>query len=212
MKHFFLGLFATSLLLTSCSTEETVADLNDANSNLLESFQIKRNIDGSYALTHEVSEGVAVDYSVDKNYNEVYLYTDDNLSKTTLSHTYAVKENQLNLVFKDENNSSLPKLRITDDNTSEKNNDLGLLNTYSVLHNQDGSIQVNFKVEEGVEVAFGYNTDENTNNIYLTEGNASQVNYSKKYNKEADGSLRIDFIQTIAKTSEIKKPRVIFSD
>ncbi|HIP49233.1 MAG TPA: hypothetical protein EYG92_09760 [Lutibacter sp.] len=210
MKHLFLGFFAAAFLLTSCSTEETVSDINDTNSNLLQSFEIKRNVDGSYALTHEVSEGVSIDYTTEKSTNEVYFYTNNDLNKTNLSQNFNINDNRLNIVFKDENNSSLPRLSIFDDNTFEKNNDLGLLDTYSILYNQDGSIQVDFKVEEGVDVAFGYNTDENTNDIYLTEGNSTQLNYTKNYNKEADGSLRVDFVQTTTKTSEIKKPRFIF--
>ena len=210
MKHLFLGFVAIALLLTSCATEETITDINDTNSNLLESFEIKRNADGSYALTHEVTEGVSIDYATDKSQHEVYFYTGGEANKTNLSQTFNVNDNQLNIVFKDENNTDLPKLSIYDDNTLEKSNDLYLLDTYSVLHQQDGSVQVNFTVEEGVNVSFGYNTDENINNIYLTEGNATQVDYSKNYSKEADGSLRVDFIQTLSKASEIKKPRVAF--
>ncbi len=210
MKHLFLGFVAIALLLTSCATEETITDINDTNSNLLESFEIKRNADGSYALTHEVTEGVSIDYATDKSQHEVYFYTGGEANKTNLSQTFNVNDNQLNIVFKDENNTDLPELIIFDDNTLEKSNDLYLLDTYSVLHLEDGSVQVNFTVEEGVNVSFGYNTDENINNIYLTEGNATQVDYSKNYSKEADGSLRVDFIQTLSKASEIKKPRVAF--
>lgn len=210
MKHLFLGFVAIALLLTSCATEETITDINDTNSNLLESFEIKRNADGSYALTHEVTEGVSIDYATDKSQHEVYFYTGGEANKTNLSQTFNVNDNQLNIVFKDENNTDLPKLSIYDDNTLEKSNDLYLLDTYSVLHQQDGSVQINFTVEEGVNVSFGYNTDENINNIYLTEGNATQVDYSKNYSKEADGSLRVDFIQTLSKASEIKKPRMAF--
>jgi len=210
MKHLFLGFVAIALLLTSCATEETITEINDTNSNLLESFEIKRNADGSYALTHEVTEGVSIDYATDKSQHEVYFYTGGEANKTNLSQTFNVNDNQLNIVFKDENNTDLPELIIFDDNTLEKSNDLYLLDTYSVLHLEDGSVQVNFTVEEGVNVSFGYNTDENINNIYLTEGNATQVDYSKNYSKEADGSLRVDFIQTLSKASEIKKPRVAF--
>ena len=210
MKHLFLGFVAIALMLTSCATEETITDINDTNSNLLESFEIKRNADGSYALTHEVTEGVSIDYATDKSQHEVYFYTGGEANKTNLSQTFNVNDNQLNIVFKDENNTDLPELIIFDDNTLEKSNDLYLLDTYSVLHLEDGSVQVNFTVEEGVNVSFGYNTDENINNIYLTEGNATQVDYSKNYSKEADGSLRVDFIQTLSKASEIKKPRMAF--
>ncbi len=78
------------------------------------------------------------------------------------------------------------------------------------MFNQDGTAQLDFKVETGVDVAFGYNEAENINDIYLTEGASTQLDYSKTYNKEADGSLRIDFVQTADKANETKKPRVIF--
>ncbi len=211
MKHLLLGFIATTLMLTSCSTEEMITDVDDTNNKMLESFEIKRNMDGSYALTHEVKEGVAVDYSDAKTQNEVFLYSNENAQKTQGNRNYNVENNRLNLVFTDEYNNNLPQIDIVDDNTTEKAN-LDLLDTYSMVFNQDGTVQLNFKVETGVDVAFGYNYDENINDIYLTEGGSTQLNYSKNYSKEADGSLRIDFVQTTEeKSTETKKPRVIVS-
>jgi len=210
MKTFILSLF-TLLFLSSCSTDELInQNVENVNAKMLESFEIYRNADGSYALTHEVSEGVNVDYSNDKTQNEVYFYSDVTTKNTTSSQNYTIENNQLNIVFKDENNSKLPNLSIVDDNTSEKNNNLSLLNTYSILYNQDGTIQVDFEVEKGVAVTFGYNTTEKINDIYLSEGNATQRNYSKNYEKDPNGNIRVDFVQTSTKSNTIKKPRVIY--
>ncbi len=209
MKHLLLGFITLALVLSACSREEVVTDLNATDKNMLESFEIKRNSDGSYALTHEIIEGVAVDYSATKIQNEIYFYSDVDAEKHSITQNYNVENNTLNFVFLDENNSKLPRVSILDDNTVEKGGDLGLLDTYSLVFNQDGTAQLDFKVETGVDVAFGYNEAENINDIYLTEGSSTQLNYTQTYNKEADGSLRIDFVQTADKANETKKPRVI---
>ncbi len=211
MKHLLLGLIATTFLLTSCSPEEVMMNPDETNNDMLESFEIKRNTDGSYALTHEVKEGVNVEYTDEKDSNEIFLFADETARKAQNSRNYDVENNRLNLIFTDENNNSLPQVSIEDKNTIEKSDDLDLLDTYSINFHQDGTVQLDFKVENGVDVAFGYNNAENTNDIYLTEGNSTQLDYSKSYSKEADGSLRVDFVQSINKTSETKKPRVIVS-
>lgn len=211
MKHLLLGLTAISLLLVSCSQEEAMTNLDESNNKMLESFEIKRNTDGSYALTHEVREGVGVDYTDEKSQNEIYLYADADSNRGTDSRSYNVEDNRLNLTFTDEHNSSLPKINIADSNTLEKEDDLDLLDTYAINFNQDGTVQLDFRVETGVDVAFGYNNDENIHDIYLSEGNSTQLEYSKSYEKDADGSLRVDFVQMSDKSSETKKPRVIIS-
>jgi hypothetical protein len=209
MKHLLLVIAVTTLTFTSCTRETIVNEPIDENSSLLESFEIKRNLDGTYALTHEISDGISADYSETKEQNEIYLYSDESSSKSNNQINYNVTDNKLNVTFIDENNSKLPRIRITDDNTFDKSGELGLLETYTLVYNQDGTVKVDFTVEEGVQVAFGYNNTEDINDIYLTQGESSIVNYSKSYTKEADTNLRIDFVQNTSKDSETKKPRVI---
>jgi len=206
MKKLVLGLIVATLTLSSCTNEEIINVPNDTNNSLLESFQIKRNLDGSYALTHEIKEGVAIDYSQTKNGNEVYLYS--GVSSKSNNKNYNITDNKLNVSFVDENNSQLPRISITDDNTNQSKK-LSLLETYSVNYNNDGSVQVDFKVKKGVVVAFASN-EESINDIYLTEGSSSIVDYSKTYAKVADTSLQIDFVQIASKSTETKKPRIIF--
>jgi len=209
MKHFLLGFAAITLLLVSCSPEEVMLNPDETNNKMLESFKIKRNFDGSYALTHEVREGVAVEYTEDKDQNEIFLFSNSNATKSQDSRNYDVENNKLNLIFTDENSASLPKISIEDSNTIEKVDDLDLLDTYSIAFNQDGTVQLDFRVEDGVDVAFGYNYDENIHDIYLSEGNSTQLDYSKSYEKDADGELRVDFVQAVNKSIATKKPRVI---
>lgn len=195
------------MIFSSCTKEET-ASIDDSNNKMLESFQIKRNADGSYALTHELKENVGVDYATNGDQNEIYLYSNLTPEKSNFQNNYKVEHKHLNLVFTDENNSRLPAVDIYDDDTDTKADDLGLLNTYSLKYNADGTIRLDFKVENGVDVSFGYNNEEDIHDVYLTEGSSTQTDFTKEYEASADGMLKIDFVQTVAKSSETKKPRV----
>ena len=217
MKRLFLGLFATTLLFASCSTEEVLIEPTDSNNKLLESFVVKRNSDGSYALSTTVTDGTGTMYFDDVKNNEIHLVADGTASRNSLQHNYDVIDNELNISFVSENNTAQTKITIIDDNTSttSRENDFGLLNTYSVAYQEDGTIQLNFEVKSGVDVAFGYNDAESINDVYLTEdAGATQLNYSRNYSKENDSTLRIDFVQAdySSRSSDLKKPRMMFDD
>jgi len=213
MKQLLSLLVITTLTLISCSTEETITEQTDSNSKMLESFVVKRNADGNYVLTTNVQEGVGTIYYDNTVKNQVYLITDNNATRNSLNHNYNVINNQLSIEFVAENNTLQPKLSIVDNNTTNRTTDYGLLNTYSLTSNDDGTIQLNFEVKDGVDVSFGYNENENINDIYLIEDtNATDVSFSKNYATEADGTLRIDFIQSddSSRESDTKKPRIIY--
>ena len=203
MNKLFLGFLAIALSLASCSTEEALV-VEQTSDSMLKSFVVSRNADGSYGLTHEVAEGVGTIYTDAKTDKEIFLFEDNTNGKTASNQTYEVENNSLNILFADENNSSLPQISIADRNTSTKANDLELLNNCTLIYNTDGTLELNFEVEDGVEVAFG--TTNGVNDIYLVEGVATQTNYTKSYTKEAGRSLQIDFVQTLEKSVEKKHP------
>lgn len=207
MKHLLFLIAIAGLALTSC-TQETLTNTDPQSDNLYESFMIKRNADGTYALNHEVTEGVASDYSTDNGVNEIYLYKDGNAKKMNNTKEYAVENNNLRFIFTDENNNRLPKVNIFDNNT--KDHAIGLLKTYNVVDQNDETVTVNFTVEKGVQVVFKYNAEEKANEIHLSQGNNNQTEYTKKYTKN-DKELKVDFIQETTKDNTIKKPRVIIS-
>ncbi|HHB52477.1 MAG TPA: hypothetical protein ENK75_05485 [Saprospiraceae bacterium] len=214
MKH-LLGLLTLLLMITSCSTEENINEQVNSNDRMLESFIVKKNADGSYALTTNVRDGVGTLFYDDAVENQVHLVVDNTTARNSKTHNYDVTDKHLNITFISEDENNQPKLSIEDDNTqsTSRTTDFGLLNTYAIVSNEDGSIQLDFEVKDGVDVSFGYNDNENVNDIYLVENaNATNVSYSKNYAAEADGSLRIDFIQTTATSRETdtKKPRIVF--
>ena len=205
MNKLFLGFLAIAFSLTSCSTEEAVV-VEQTSDSMLKSFVVSRNADGSYGVTHEVTEGVSSVYTDNKTDKEIFLFQDNTATKVASSQDYTVENNRLNILFADENNSSLPQISIADNNTSTKSGDLDLLNNCSLTYT-DGTLELNFEVEAGVEVAFG--TTDGVNDIYLVEGDATQTNYTKSYTKEAGSSLQIDFVQTLNKSTEIKHPSYV---
>ena len=207
MKHLLFLIAIASLTLTSC-TQETLTNTDPQGDNLYESFMIKRNADGTYALNHEVTEGVATDYTTSNGVNEIYLYKDGNTKKMNNTKEYAVENNNLRFIFTDENNNRLPKVNIFDNNT--KDHAIGLLKTYNVVDQNDETVTVNFTVEKGVQVVFKYNAEEKANEIHLSQGNNNQTEYTKNYTKN-DKELKVDFIQETTKDNTIKKPRVIIS-
>lgn len=214
MKKLLFSLLAVSLMMASCSTEDVASETTDSNSKMLESFTVKRNTDGSYTLITNVSDGTGTMYFDDAIQNEVHLIADGASNRNSLTHNYDVMDNQLNLAYVSEEEGQQPTIRIIDDNTvsTSRDADFGLLNTYSIVSNEDGTIQLNFEVKSGVDVAFGYNNTESVNDVYLTEDvDATQLSYSKSYNKETDGSLRIDFVQAnnTSRDTDTKKPRII---
>lgn len=210
MKQFILLLFITPFLLVSCSNDETLNDTN-ANKNMLESYVIKRNANGSYTLTHVPTSGVGTVYYDDEKVNEVQLYYDEQAVVNTSSKDYNVVNNELRINFVTENSTYQPKIRIMDENTNEKGA-FGLLNDYAFTENPDGTIQLSFEVDENVKVTYGYNNSENTNDIVLSsDANASQKTFTKTFSREDDGTLKIDFVQpkNPGKAEDYKKPRII---
>lgn len=213
MKQLFALFVFTSLFLTSCTNDESSLNDNSADQKMLESYVIKRNANGSYTLTHVVSEGVGTVYYDGDKLNEVQLYFDGKAVKTSYSRDYDVVNNELNINFVTENNSRQPRIQIVDDNTSAKGV-YGLLDDYTVTENADKTVTINFVVDAGVSVEYTVNEAENINEIRLTsDSNATQSTFSKTYTRNSDGSLKIDFIQngtTKEEADDYTKPRIIF--
>lgn len=204
MKNLLFGFLAITLTLASC-TKETVMEIPDAtDASLLKSFMVTRNIDGSYAVSHDVIDGVSTEYLNNKAEKEIFLFDDSNKNKSVTNTNYNVENNTLDFRFTDENESSLPIITITDSNTIEKSDSEFLLDTYSFSYNDDGTLELVFEVNDGVAVTF----DDN-NEIHLVEGASTDTNFTKTYTEDADGSIFIQFVQTLEnKAVDVRIPAV----
>lgn len=218
MKKLLFIATAFTLLLSSCTKEESI-EQDDMNAKMLESYVIKRNTNGSYSLTYQVSNGVNT-AMYGGAYNEVQLYFDKNNTQKTFSKDYTVLDNELNIEFVTENSTFSPKIRIYDDNTVNESSrgTYGLLNDYSMSEDEDGSIVLNYDVEEGVGVNIEYNDVDKVHNIYLTPNTGNgQNSFSNHFSREDDGSLKIDFVQPNdsnargAEEADYKKPRILIN-
>jgi len=214
MKKLFFLSIALAITLVSCTQEETITD-NSANEKMLDSYVIKRNANGSYTLTHKVTPGVNTVYNDNDKVNEVQLFFDGKAVNNSFSRDYNVTNKELNINFITENTTYHPNIKIIDDNTSEKGT-YGLLNDYTVSENADGTVQLTFVVDAGVGVSYVYNESEKINEIKLTvDANASQLSFTQSFERNADGTLKIDFVQPNAskeEDSDYKKPRIIFDE
>jgi hypothetical protein len=211
MKHLFLLLLITPLLLVSCSKEEAISEQN-TNKKMLESYVIKKNANGSYTLTHVVTDGVGTIYYDDEKINEVQLYFDGKATSKTSSRDYNVTNNELNIKFNAENHAHQPQIKIIDDNTFAKGT-YGLLDDYTITENSDGTISLTFVVDAGVDVKYGFNETEGINEIILSlNSEAIQQTFVKTYTRPNDGILKIDFVQpnlTKEEGEDYKKPRIV---
>lgn len=213
MKKLF-ALLTIAILIASCNKESAVLE-QDNSSKMLESYIIKRNANGSYTLSHQVSEGVATNYVDNDKLSEVQLYYSNQAQSTQYSHEYNVVNNELQIKFVTQNNEKHSRIRIIDNNTTDFNGkeSLGLLRDYNISENANGSYQLNFEVESGVAVNYDFDADQNINNIRLSNDvNSVQTAYSVSYSKDANGILKIDFVQPASDksaSSDMRKPRVI---
>lgn len=212
MKYLLLLLSFTPLFFSSCSSDDAIT--SDSESKMLESYVIKRNANGSYTLKHNVSQGVNTVYNDDEKNNDVILFFDGKSTQTEFKHDYLMTNNELNINFSSENNSYQPKIKLIDDNSNQKS-DFGLLNDYEMVQNSNGTITLNYVVKPGVNVIYGFDNNENINEIRLVEDSAAtQTTYSKVYIKEPNSILKIDFIQpkeSKDEGSEVKKPRLFIT-
>jgi hypothetical protein len=184
----------------------------NTSEKMLESYVIKRNANGSYTLTHVASEGVGTVYYDDEKANEVQLYYDEQAILTSLSKDYLVTNNELKINFVTEDGMYQPKIRIMDENTTEKGA-FGLLNDYAFTENPDGTIQLSFEVDANVKVEYGYNNSENSerHRIDILMPMLLKKHYTKTFARADDGTLKIDFVQPKKpgkSDDDMRRPRV----
>ena len=204
MKNLVFILATISLLLVSCNKEQTPELANETPESVLKSFVLSRNVDGTYVVSHDAKEGIATEY---KSENEIFLYKDASSNKSNATNNYAVIDNTLNIDFTDENDLKLPSISISDVNSLNKSTQDELLDTYSITYNEDGTVSLSFEVKNGVVVSY------EDGEIHLTEGEATETNFTKIYDSETPETL-IQFVQTIEEkgVTKLRIPHVIIVD
>jgi PBP1b-binding outer membrane lipoprotein LpoB len=208
-----------TLVFTSCSNEESLPS-EVQNTNLSKTYKLKRDATGAYSVYSTDNTQIDRVLTEVDNTKLFFLSNGNSQSNKNSSQELLIDNNKLKIGFIDANTNDKQLLTILDDNISlqSKNNNKKLAD-YSIQGNQDGTYDLDFKVNNNVDVSFVYNEEISTYEIHLEKGKGGVENFSRTLEREDGGVLRVDFVNHInnsnAKSSEessIRKPIIIISD
>lgn len=184
-----------SLNFTSCSDNEVITE--QPQENALKSFQLKRDANGRYSLDYEVTDNTdAVSVkNIDNQTNEIYLRNSNDVQQRNHSNEFMLDDNKLKIGFVNANLVKGANISVEDENiTFGKDNEGRFLSTYSVKSNEDGTYQLNFKVNSNVKTEFIYNEAIKTFEVHLSNGKAENNEFSRTLEMPETGTLKIDFV------------------
>lgn len=224
-KTKFLALAVVfSLVFSSCSNEEDIL-IPEQSKELFKTFELKRDATGAYSIDLDLDSNVKVAKvkNTAENINELYLsLSDDNLEqKSNLQSDLFFDDENFKVDFITENSTKVPSISVFDDNIkfAQKSDD-NFLKDYSVTKKEDGTYDLDFKVNNNVSVDFVYNEETSVYEVHLEESNKSQENdkFSRTLEKEEDKLLQIHFVNHTsdnakgAVLSTERKPVIIIDD
>ena len=116
--------------------------------NLLKSFKLERDANGSYSLNYEVAnntDAISVKNEESKT-NEIYLTNSEEIKQKRHSENFLLDNNKLKIGLVDANTNKRANISVEDENiTFAKDGDVEFLNSYSVKGNDDGTYQLEFQ-------------------------------------------------------------------
>ncbi|WP_370407926.1 hypothetical protein [Tenacibaculum dicentrarchi] len=189
-------LVASTLILTSCSSNQTEAP-SAPQQKLLESYSLKRDANGAYSIDLKTTNYTDVtSLKNSENTNEIILSEARNKTAKKYSNNFLIENEQLVIGFLDANKGNRKKITIEDQNSNlSKRNITEFLNSYSVTENNDGTYLLSFKVNNNVATTFTYNQEIATYEVHLSEGNTTQKDFSETIALSPnENTLRIDFV------------------
>jgi hypothetical protein len=218
MKKLSVGFLAVVLALSlgSCSTIET--DFETPQEPLLKKAQLKRDATGAYSVDYVVAD--KTESSVHKNLNsltnEIHLSKVGYETKKQYNNNFNLDNDKLKIGFIDAETGRKINLTVEDENiTLAKGKSTKFLKAYGLSSNNDGTIQLDFEVNNDVITNFVYNENKARYEIHLAKGEASDKVFSRTMNVPDTGKLEITFVnhlfvgKGLAETTE-EKPRVIW--
>ncbi|WP_299124669.1 hypothetical protein [uncultured Tenacibaculum sp.] len=221
MNKFTPFILALSIILGSCSSNENEGLINNAQENLLKSYTLKRDANGAYSIDFNTTNNTEVTTvkNVDLS-NEIILSEANHNTASKHSNDFAIQNDQLKIGFLESNKGKRTKISVQDENiTFAKKGVTEFLNSYSITKNNDGTFQLNFKVNDNVATDFVYNENIETYEIHLSKGDSKQKDFSRTINVSSENILKLDFVnhKYSGKSQEQylsteNKPRVIINN
>lgn len=221
-KSIFSLVAVAALMFTSCSNEDSLVP-NEQNSKLLKTFKVQKDATGAYSVDFNVSDNTKVDkvLNAQDNGRQYYLYPTTMKTENNISQDLSISDNQIKIGFVDTQTDNSPFFTILDDDIkfANKSSDVVKLSSYSLVSNEDGTYDLDFKVKKSTNVSFVYNEEINTYEVHLEDGKGGETNFTRNLVKEEGKLLKIDFVTYFdnlgAKSSSrtrLRKPKVIVGD
>lgn len=208
--------FVFAFNFTSCSTDEL--NLENSQEPLLKQIELKRAEDGSYSIAYKVSNKTISVVQEDASSNTKDFHLSKVAFKTKEQHTenLALSENRLSVGFFDDMLGKSTKFAIEDENIKfSKGSATEFLKTYGVTANDDGTLQLDFEVNDNVVTEFIYNNVLGIYEVHLRKGTSTEKVFSRAIDIPITNILKIDFVNHIlfgkgaAERTE-RKPRVVY--
>jgi hypothetical protein len=206
--------FVLAFSFTSCSTNET--DIEIPQESLLKSYKLKRDVNGAYSIEYNVADNTVSDARKDINSltNEFHLSKVGYDAKDQYRENVSLNANTLHIGFFDTETGRSMKLTVEDENiTFAKGSSTRFLKTFGLATNNDGTIQLDFEINDSVVAEFVYNEDLAIHEVHLRKGTSTDKVFSRSLTIPDTGVLKLDFVNhnLLGKgTSEVveRKPRV----
>jgi uncharacterized protein YegP (UPF0339 family) len=214
-----------SMAFSSCSTEESMLPPAQS-SELLKTFQLKRDASGAYSMDLNLANNVNVGKvkNISNNTNELYFTLSDDpfVQKSSSQSDLFFDDENFKVDFISANSTKVPSISVYDSNNKfVQKSDTSFLKEFSVTKNENGTYDLDFKVINNIAVDFVYNNEINAYEIHL-EANIKSLgnqNFSRTIEKESDKLLQIHFVNHInvlakgaAESSTRRKPIIIIDD
>ena len=210
--------FVLALNFASCSTDELTLD--NVPEALLKQIELKRAADGSYSIAYQLSNNtdvVALE-NLGSNTKEFHLSKVDFKTKKQHLEKLALNENRLSVGFFDNMIDKSTKFEIEDENINfAKGANTDFLKTYGIRKNDDGTLQLDFEVNDNVVTEFFHNNLLGIYEIHLRKGTSTEKVFSRTIDIPITKILKIDFVNHIifgkgANQRPKRKPRVVYDE
>jgi hypothetical protein len=213
-----------SMAFSSCSTDDSMLPPAQS-SDLLKTFQLKRDASGAYSMDLNLANNVNIGKvkNASNNTNELYLtLSDDNfVQKSNLQSDLFFDDENFKIDIISSNSTEVPSVSVYDSNNKYvQKSDTSLLKEFSVTKNENGTYDLDFKVISNVAVDFVYNDEINAYEIHLEADVKSLGNqkFSRTLDKESGKLLQIHFVNHInleakgAVAATTRKPVIIIDE
>lgn len=197
MKKISVGFLAIVLAFSfaSCSTNES--DFEIPQESLLKQVKLQRDASGAYSVDYVVADNTTSNAYQNLNSltNEVHLNKVNYNTKDQYRKDLTLEKNTLRISFIDNETGKNKKFIIEDENiTLAKGNSTKFLKDYGLSTNDDGSIQLDFEVNDNVSTYFAYNEDLAAYEVHLSKGTSSESKFSRTLTVPDTGILKLDFV------------------